>query len=85
MFLDAGFYFDVMEITPEAVGIHRFNRDNQKVVIIGLMSQTLKECCQDFKSLPLYIFFSFCLKYLLSSFIYGASPWDDFHKEVFGL
>ncbi|XP_074725388.1 xylulose kinase isoform X4 [Strix uralensis] len=26
-----GFYFDVMEITPEAVGIHRFNRDNQKV------------------------------------------------------
>ncbi|NXD07981.1 XYLB kinase, partial [Nothocercus nigrocapillus] len=27
-----GFYFDVMEITPEAVGIHRFNRDNQKVV-----------------------------------------------------
>ncbi|NXX19901.1 XYLB kinase, partial [Podargus strigoides] len=27
-----GFYFDVMEITPAAVGIHRFNRDNQKVV-----------------------------------------------------
>ncbi|NWT11761.1 XYLB kinase, partial [Vireo altiloquus] len=27
-----GFYFDVMEITPEAVGIHRFDRDNQKVV-----------------------------------------------------
>ncbi|NXX38056.1 XYLB kinase, partial [Tricholaema leucomelas] len=27
-----GFYFDVMEITPEAVGIHRFNGDNQKVV-----------------------------------------------------
>ncbi|NXG86483.1 XYLB kinase, partial [Stercorarius parasiticus] len=27
-----GFYFDVMEIIPEAVGIHRFNRDNQKVV-----------------------------------------------------
>ncbi|NWJ04069.1 XYLB kinase, partial [Crypturellus undulatus] len=27
-----GFYFDVMEITPEVVGIHRFNRDNQKVV-----------------------------------------------------
>uniref|UniRef100_A0A8B9VAF6 Xylulose kinase n=2 Tax=Anas TaxID=8835 RepID=A0A8B9VAF6_9AVES len=26
-----GFYFDVMEITPEAVGIHRFNSDNQKV------------------------------------------------------
>ncbi|XP_029864515.1 xylulose kinase isoform X4 [Aquila chrysaetos chrysaetos] len=26
-----GFYFDVMEIIPEAVGIHRFNRDNQKV------------------------------------------------------
>uniref|UniRef100_A0A663M5A0 Xylulose kinase n=1 Tax=Athene cunicularia TaxID=194338 RepID=A0A663M5A0_ATHCN len=26
-----GFYFDVMEITPEAVGIHRFNGDNQKV------------------------------------------------------
>uniref|UniRef100_A0A8C3KHA2 Xylulose kinase n=1 Tax=Calidris pygmaea TaxID=425635 RepID=A0A8C3KHA2_9CHAR len=26
-----GFYFDVMEITPEAVGIHRFNKDNQKV------------------------------------------------------
>ncbi|KAM6101322.1 xylulose kinase isoform 1-T1 [Theristicus caerulescens] len=26
-----GFYFDVMEITPEAVGIHRFNRDNKKV------------------------------------------------------
>ncbi|XP_037239672.1 xylulose kinase isoform X3 [Falco biarmicus] len=26
-----GFYFDVKEITPEAVGIHRFNRDNQKV------------------------------------------------------
>lgn len=31
---DAGFYFDVMEITPEAVGVHRFNSDNQKVVII---------------------------------------------------
>ncbi|XP_030405883.1 xylulose kinase isoform X5 [Gopherus evgoodei] len=26
-----GFYFDVIEITPEAVGIHRFNRDNNKV------------------------------------------------------
>nr|XP_032634443.1 xylulose kinase isoform X6 [Chelonoidis abingdonii] len=26
-----GFYFDVIEITPEAVGIHRFNRDNDKV------------------------------------------------------
>ncbi|KYO46966.1 xylulose kinase isoform X1 [Alligator mississippiensis] len=26
-----GFYFDVMEITPEAVGIHRFNKDNNKV------------------------------------------------------
>ncbi|XP_071590757.1 xylulose kinase isoform X3 [Heliangelus exortis] len=26
-----GFYFDVMEITPEAVGIHRFNRNNEKV------------------------------------------------------
>ncbi|XP_062424767.1 xylulose kinase isoform X1 [Rhea pennata] len=26
-----GFYFDVKEITPEAVGIHRFNRENQKV------------------------------------------------------
>ncbi|OXB66264.1 UNVERIFIED_CONTAM: hypothetical protein H355_013421, partial [Colinus virginianus] len=26
-----GFYFDVMEITPEAVGIHRFNSDSQKV------------------------------------------------------
>uniref|UniRef100_A0A8V1A773 Xylulose kinase n=1 Tax=Gallus gallus TaxID=9031 RepID=A0A8V1A773_CHICK len=27
-----GFYFDVMEITPEAVGVHRFNSDNQKVL-----------------------------------------------------
>uniref|UniRef100_A0A8D0HTJ6 Xylulose kinase n=1 Tax=Sphenodon punctatus TaxID=8508 RepID=A0A8D0HTJ6_SPHPU len=26
-----GFYFYVLEITPEAVGIHRFNRDNIKV------------------------------------------------------
>nr|XP_048693492.1 xylulose kinase isoform X8 [Caretta caretta] len=26
-----GFYFDVIEITPEAVGIHRFNGDNNKV------------------------------------------------------
>ncbi|XP_074841213.1 xylulose kinase isoform X4 [Carettochelys insculpta] len=26
-----GFYFEVIEITPEAVGIHRFNRDNKKV------------------------------------------------------
>uniref|UniRef100_A0A8C8SP18 Xylulose kinase n=1 Tax=Pelusios castaneus TaxID=367368 RepID=A0A8C8SP18_9SAUR len=26
-----GFYFDVIEITPEAVGIHRFNRDDNKV------------------------------------------------------
>ncbi|XP_018426691.1 PREDICTED: xylulose kinase [Nanorana parkeri] len=26
-----GFYFDVMEITPRAVGIHRFNSENQKV------------------------------------------------------
>ncbi|MEE6467355.1 hypothetical protein FKM82_007210 [Ascaphus truei] len=26
-----GFYFDVMEITPQAVGVHRFNADNQKV------------------------------------------------------
>ncbi|XP_029444278.1 xylulose kinase isoform X2 [Rhinatrema bivittatum] len=26
-----GFYFDVMEITPEAIGIHRFDADNQKV------------------------------------------------------
>uniref|UniRef100_A0A8C5PM27 Xylulose kinase n=1 Tax=Leptobrachium leishanense TaxID=445787 RepID=A0A8C5PM27_9ANUR len=26
-----GFYFDVMEITPRAVGIHRFNENNQKV------------------------------------------------------
>ncbi|XP_069816589.1 xylulose kinase isoform X2 [Dendropsophus ebraccatus] len=26
-----GFYFDVMEITPHAVGIHRFNAENQKV------------------------------------------------------
>ncbi|KAM3928292.1 xylulose kinase [Leptodactylus fuscus] len=26
-----GFYFDVMEITPQAVGIHRFNGENQKV------------------------------------------------------
>jgi len=34
MLTDAGFYFDVMEITPEAVGVHRFNSDNQKVVII---------------------------------------------------
>lgn len=59
MFLDAGFYFDVMEITPEAVGIHRFNKDNQKVVTIWLMSQTLEECCQGFKSLPLYIIFFF--------------------------
>uniref|UniRef100_A0A672U9R3 Xylulose kinase n=1 Tax=Strigops habroptila TaxID=2489341 RepID=A0A672U9R3_STRHB len=28
-----GFYFDVMEITPEAVGIHRFNKDNQQVSV----------------------------------------------------
>lgn len=26
-----GFYFDVMEITPHAVGVHRFNSENQKV------------------------------------------------------
>ncbi|XP_053569766.1 xylulose kinase isoform X2 [Bombina bombina] len=26
-----GFYFQVMEITPHAVGIHRFNADHQKV------------------------------------------------------
>ncbi|XP_067398864.1 xylulose kinase isoform X3 [Emydura macquarii macquarii] len=26
-----GFYFDVIEITPEAVGIHRFNGDDNKV------------------------------------------------------
>lgn len=26
-----GFYFDVMEITPHAVGVHRFNGANQKV------------------------------------------------------
>ncbi|XP_044532258.1 xylulose kinase [Gracilinanus agilis] len=26
-----GFYFDVMEITPETTGRHRFNADNQKV------------------------------------------------------
>ncbi|XP_072268676.1 xylulose kinase [Pyxicephalus adspersus] len=26
-----GFYFDVMEITPHAVGVHRFNGENQKV------------------------------------------------------
>ncbi|XP_072288214.1 xylulose kinase-like, partial [Pyxicephalus adspersus] len=25
-----GFYFDVMEITPHAVGVHRFNGENQK-------------------------------------------------------
>lgn len=80
MFLDAGFYFDVMEITPEAVGVHRFNRDNQKVVIIWLMSQTLKGCCQLFA----IIFFSFCLKHFPVSFI-DASPWNDFHKEIFGL
>ncbi|XP_069047327.1 xylulose kinase isoform X2 [Lepisosteus oculatus] len=27
-----GIYFDVMEITPAAEGVHRFNRDNKKVV-----------------------------------------------------
>ncbi|KAM4028971.1 xylulose kinase isoform 2-T4 [Anomaloglossus baeobatrachus] len=26
-----GFYFDVMEITPQAVGVHRFDAENQKV------------------------------------------------------
>ncbi|XP_078520473.1 xylulose kinase [Lissotriton helveticus] len=26
-----GFYFDVREITPETIGIHRFNAENQKV------------------------------------------------------
>ncbi|XP_069503831.1 xylulose kinase isoform X2 [Ambystoma mexicanum] len=26
-----GFYFDVLEITPQAVGVHRFNAENQKV------------------------------------------------------
>ncbi|XP_029934607.1 xylulose kinase isoform X2 [Myripristis murdjan] len=26
-----GFYFDTMEITPTAVGVHRFDRDNNKV------------------------------------------------------
>ncbi|XP_040290038.1 xylulose kinase [Bufo bufo] len=26
-----GFYFDVMEITPQAVGVHRFNAENLKV------------------------------------------------------
>uniref|UniRef100_A0A8C3TC06 Xylulose kinase n=1 Tax=Chelydra serpentina TaxID=8475 RepID=A0A8C3TC06_CHESE len=31
-----GFYFDVIEITPEAVGIHRFNSDNNKVVVTYL-------------------------------------------------
>lgn len=47
MFLDAGFYFDVMEITPEAVGIHRFNGDNQKVVHVS----TLEDYCQGLKFL----------------------------------
>lgn len=35
--LVSGFYFDVMEITPEIIGRHRFSAENHKVrVVIGI-------------------------------------------------
>lgn len=30
----SGFYFDVMEITPEIIGCHRFNAENHKVRVL---------------------------------------------------
>lgn len=83
MFLDAGFYFDVMEITPEAVGIHRFNRDNEKVGIIQLTSQTSQSTVKA-RNLCHYLLFFFLIWDTYFQVSFHASPWDDF-KEVFSL